>query len=145
MPAESRAQQRFFGAELARKRAGKSTETGLSEGKLREFAGTSHKGLPEHSKSKGEVRRHAKKHRRGRDYGRDDDDDRGREERHRRGDYDDDSGKDENKTRGIKRKKGKHRRSTSRRHVQPKAPHEKRAFLSRLQEEGRESKSGDRD
>lgn len=143
MPAESRAQQRFFGAELGRKRAGKATETGLSEGKLREFAGTSHKGLPEHSR--GEVRRHAKMHKRGRDHARDDDDDRGREERHRRGDYDDHSGKDEKKTRGIKRKKGKARKSTSRRHVQPKRPHEKKAFLARLQEEGRESRSGDRD
>lgn len=93
----------------------------------------------------GEVRKHAKRHRKGRDHARDDDDDRGREERHRRGDYDDHSGKDENKTRGLKRKKGMKRKSTSRRHVMPKRPHEKKAFLSRLQEEGRESRSGDRE
>ena len=37
-PAVSEKQRRFFGAELARKRAGKRTETGLSENKLREFA-----------------------------------------------------------------------------------------------------------
>lgn len=38
MPAKSKSQQRYFGAELARKRAGKSTETGLSEAKLEEMA-----------------------------------------------------------------------------------------------------------
>jgi len=38
MPAKSKKQQRFFGAELARKRAGKRTKTGLSEKKLREHA-----------------------------------------------------------------------------------------------------------
>lgn len=48
MPAKSKAQQGFFGAELARKRAGKHTETGMSEEKLREFAGTKTKGLPVH-------------------------------------------------------------------------------------------------
>lgn len=48
MPAKSKAQQGFFGAELARKRAGQSTETGMSEQKLREFAGTKTKGLPAH-------------------------------------------------------------------------------------------------
>lgn len=38
MPATSERQRRFFGAELARKRAGQKTRTGLSEGKLAEFA-----------------------------------------------------------------------------------------------------------
>lgn len=38
MPAKSEKQRRFFGAELARKRAGKKTRTGLSKAKLREFA-----------------------------------------------------------------------------------------------------------
>lgn len=38
MPAKSEKQRRFFGAELARKRAGKKTKTGLSEKTLEEFA-----------------------------------------------------------------------------------------------------------
>ncbi len=38
MPAKTRRQQAFFGAELERKRAGKKTKTGLSEAKLREHA-----------------------------------------------------------------------------------------------------------
>jgi len=38
MPAKSPAQQRFFGAELGRLRAGKPTVTGLGEGKLKDFA-----------------------------------------------------------------------------------------------------------
>jgi hypothetical protein len=38
MPAESEAQRRWAGAELARKRAGKRTESGMSEGQLRDFA-----------------------------------------------------------------------------------------------------------
>lgn len=48
MPAKSKAQQRFFGAELARKRAGEATETGMSEKQLRDFAGTKTKGMPMH-------------------------------------------------------------------------------------------------
>jgi hypothetical protein len=39
MPAVSARQQRFMGAELGRKRAGKKTKTGMSEKQLREFAG----------------------------------------------------------------------------------------------------------
>ncbi len=50
MPAESKAQQRFMGADLARMRAGKKTKTGMSEKQLREFAGTKRKGLPERKK-----------------------------------------------------------------------------------------------
>lgn len=38
MPAKTKRQQRFFGAELTRKRAGEKTKTGLSEAKLREHA-----------------------------------------------------------------------------------------------------------
>jgi len=38
MPAKSEKQRRFMGAELARKRAGKSTETGMSESQLEDFA-----------------------------------------------------------------------------------------------------------
>lgn len=46
MPATSKAQAQFMGAELARLRAGKKTRTGMSEEQLREFAGTKRKGLP---------------------------------------------------------------------------------------------------
>ena len=38
MPAKSEKQRRFMGAELGRKRAGKKTQTGMSEKKLEEFA-----------------------------------------------------------------------------------------------------------
>ena len=38
MPASSAKQQRYMGAELARKRKGKKTKTGMSEGQLEEFA-----------------------------------------------------------------------------------------------------------
>lgn len=38
MPAVSEKQRRFMGAELARKRAGKSTKTGMTEEQLRDFA-----------------------------------------------------------------------------------------------------------
>lgn len=46
MPAKSVKQQQMMGAELARKRAGKKTRTGMSEAQLEEFASTKHKGLP---------------------------------------------------------------------------------------------------
>lgn len=39
MPAKTARQQRFMGAELARKRAGKKTKTGMSESQLEDFAG----------------------------------------------------------------------------------------------------------
>jgi len=52
MPAVSKAQQRFFGAELARKRAGKKTRTGLGESTLEEFAATRRKGLPARKRKK---------------------------------------------------------------------------------------------
>jgi len=44
MPAKSDKQRRFFGAELARKREGKKTETGMSEKKLEDFARKPKKG-----------------------------------------------------------------------------------------------------
>ena len=52
MPAKSKVQQKFFGAELARKRAGKRTRTKMTEEQLREYAGTKRKGLPAHKKKK---------------------------------------------------------------------------------------------
>jgi hypothetical protein len=38
MPAVSEKQRRFMGAELARKRKGKRTKTGMSESQLADFA-----------------------------------------------------------------------------------------------------------
>jgi len=38
MPPKSEAQRRFMGAELARKRAGQKTQTGMNEKQLSEFA-----------------------------------------------------------------------------------------------------------
>jgi hypothetical protein len=38
MPAKSEKQRKFMGAELGRKRTGKKTKTGMTEGKLREYA-----------------------------------------------------------------------------------------------------------
>jgi len=52
MPAVSKKQQRFFGAELARKRAGKRTKTKMTEEQLEEFAHTKRKGLPAKKKGK---------------------------------------------------------------------------------------------
>ena len=52
MPARSKKQQQFMGAELARKRAGKKTKTKMTEAQLEEFAGTKHKGLPKRKKKK---------------------------------------------------------------------------------------------
>ncbi len=49
-PAVSKAQQRFAGAELARKRAGKKTKTKMTEKQLEEFAGTKTKKLPKKRK-----------------------------------------------------------------------------------------------
>ena len=46
MPAKSRKQQMFMGAELARKRAGKKTKTKMTEKQLEEYASTKRKGLP---------------------------------------------------------------------------------------------------
>lgn len=52
MPAKSKAQQRFMGAELARKRAGKKTRTDMSESQLEDFASTKRKSLPARKKKK---------------------------------------------------------------------------------------------
>jgi hypothetical protein len=38
MPARTEKQHKFMGAELARKRAGKKTKTGMSEKQLKKFA-----------------------------------------------------------------------------------------------------------
>ena len=38
MPAASERQRRFMGAELGRKRQGKATDTGMTEGQLQDFA-----------------------------------------------------------------------------------------------------------
>ena len=38
MPAKTARQRRYMGAELARKRAGKKTETGMTEKQLKDFA-----------------------------------------------------------------------------------------------------------
>ncbi len=38
MPAKSEKQRKFMGADLARKRAGKRTKTGMSEKSLRDYA-----------------------------------------------------------------------------------------------------------
>ena len=46
MPAVSERQRRFFGADLARKRAGEKTQTGMSEAQLRDFASKRKKLLP---------------------------------------------------------------------------------------------------
>lgn len=53
MPSVSKAQQRFMGAELARKRAGKKTKTGMSASQLKDFASTKRKGLPNKARSAG--------------------------------------------------------------------------------------------
>jgi hypothetical protein len=57
MPAVSRAQQMFMGAELARKRAGKKTKTKMSAKQLREFASTRRKGLPKRKKKRNKRRK----------------------------------------------------------------------------------------
>ena len=52
MPAVSRKQQMFMGAELARKRAGKKTKTKMTEAQLREFAATKRAKLPKTKRAK---------------------------------------------------------------------------------------------
>lgn len=51
-PARSKAQQRFMGAELGRKRAGKKTRTDMTEAQLKHHASTPRKGLPARAKRK---------------------------------------------------------------------------------------------
>lgn len=60
MPAESKKQKRFMGAELARKREGKATKTGMSEQQLKDFASTPEKGLPTRKGKKGKDFRFSK-------------------------------------------------------------------------------------
>ena len=45
-PAVSKRQQRLAGADLARKRAGKKTRTGMTESQLEDFASTKRRELP---------------------------------------------------------------------------------------------------
>ena len=52
MPAVSKKQQEFMGAELARKRAGKKTRTKMTEKQLEEFASTKRSKLPAKKKKK---------------------------------------------------------------------------------------------
>ena len=52
MPAKSKKQQQFMGAELARKRARKKTKTKMTTTQLEEFASAKHKGLPTRKKKK---------------------------------------------------------------------------------------------
>lgn len=60
MPATSKKQQRFMGAELARKRSGRKTKTNMSEKQLAEFATMPmHKDHPEEMKEK--MKKHMKK------------------------------------------------------------------------------------
>jgi hypothetical protein len=56
VPAKSKAQQKFMGADLARARAGKKTRTGMSEGQLEDFAATKRTGLPARARVKREKR-----------------------------------------------------------------------------------------
>ena len=44
MPSKSEKQRKFMGADLARKRAGEKTHTGMSEKQLEDFAGKKKKG-----------------------------------------------------------------------------------------------------
>jgi len=52
MPSVSKRQQRFFGVELARERAGKRTRTGMTTKQLEEFAHTKRSKLPARKKKK---------------------------------------------------------------------------------------------
>jgi len=52
MPAKSKVQQEFMGADLRRAREGKKTRTGMTQAQLEEFASTKRKGLPERVKPK---------------------------------------------------------------------------------------------
>jgi hypothetical protein len=62
MPATSKAQKGFMGAELGRLRSGVPTETGMSEGQLTDFAKGPAKGLPEHAKTKHHKKKHSPPH-----------------------------------------------------------------------------------
>mgnify|MGYP001567992092 FL=1 len=51
-PSVSKAQQRLMAIDLARKRAGKKTKTGMSEKQLRDYASTPRKNLPAKKKKR---------------------------------------------------------------------------------------------
>jgi len=61
MPAVSKKQQMFMGAELARKRAGKKAKTKMTEQQLKEFAETKRKNLPTKKGVRSYIERHRKK------------------------------------------------------------------------------------
>jgi hypothetical protein len=46
MPAKSKAQQKFFGMMLNKKRKGQPTGLGMTEPQIEDFAGTKTRGLP---------------------------------------------------------------------------------------------------
>jgi hypothetical protein len=52
MPAKSQKQQKFMGIELAKKKAGKKTKTGVNIQQLTDFAATPRKGLPKKAPKK---------------------------------------------------------------------------------------------
>lgn len=52
MPAKSKDQQKFMGAELQRKREGKPTKTDMGEEQLSDFASTKRKNLPKKVRGK---------------------------------------------------------------------------------------------
>lgn len=51
MPAVSKKQQMFMGAEMSRMRAGKKSKTGMSMEQVKDFASTPRKGLPTKARS----------------------------------------------------------------------------------------------
>lgn len=53
MPAVSKRQRRFMGADYARAKAGKKTKTGMSKAQLKEYASIEEKDLPAKAKKKG--------------------------------------------------------------------------------------------
>ena len=61
MPASSRAQKAFMGAELGRAEAGEETETGMSTEQLKDFTRGSAKGLPRRAKKRHGKRRGRRK------------------------------------------------------------------------------------
>jgi hypothetical protein len=52
MPAKTKKQQKFFGAELGRAESGQKTETGLGVGKLKEMAAKPKGGYKKKAKKK---------------------------------------------------------------------------------------------
>jgi len=61
MPAVSKKQRRFMGAELGRTRAGKKTVTGMTRKQLKDFTGTKEKGLPLRKSNPGPLQRAAQR------------------------------------------------------------------------------------